>query len=144
MSLVFYHILTAVIGVLLFTAGVIDIMKKQVSRRFIIVLAFVCVAAVLCRGDFSIIDAAGGMAVGLCAIALSFVSGEQLGRGDGIVIAVVGLVLGGRKCLAAVSVASLMMCVAAILTLVLRKGDRHTRLPFLPALFAGYVFCMVM
>lgn len=144
MKQVFYHILTAVVGILLFAAGITDIRMKQVGRRFIVVLGFACVAAVACKGDFSIMDAAGGVAVGLCAIGLSYVSGEQLGRGDGIVIAVVGLVLGGRKCLAAVSVASLMMCVAAILTLVLRKGDRHTRLPFLPALFAGYVFCMVM
>ena len=61
--------------------------------------------------------------------------------GDGIVIAVIGLVLGFRRCLAVVSVASLEMCAAAIVVLLFKKGNRRTQLAFLPALFVGYVLC---
>ena len=69
------------------------------------------------------------------------ISREQIGRGDGIVIAVIGLVLGFRRCLAVVSVASLVMCAAAIVVLLFKKGNRRTQLAFLPALFVGYVLC---
>ena len=86
-------------------------------------------------------DAAGGLAIGLCAIGISMASREQIGRGDGIVIAAVGFVLGVRKCLAVVSTASILMCAAAIIVLIMKKGNRRTRLAFLPALFAGYVVC---
>lgn len=143
MLLVLYTILMAIVGILLFIAGIADIRKKQISRRFILVLGIVCAAAALCKQDFGIFDAAGGAVIGLCAIGLSVASKEQIGRGDGMVMAAAGLVLGGRRCLAAVSMASFLMCIVAIVVLVLKKGGRGTRLAFLPALFVGYVLCLV-
>lgn len=137
-----YHILIMVIGVLLFAAGITDIRKKQISRRFLLVLLPVCLAAARLKADFGVSDALGGMAVGLCAVGISMMSREQIGRGDGLVIAAVGLVLGAPGCLAAVCAASLMMCAAAIAVLIFKKGNRRTRLPFLPAIFAGYVLCV--
>ena len=136
-----YQILIVAIGILLFIAGVSDIKKRQVNRRFLLTLMVVCLAAVLFKSDFGIMDAAGGLAIGLCAIGISMASREQIGRGDGIVIAAVGFVLGVRKCLAVVSTASILMCAAAIIVLIMKKGNRRTRLAFLPALFAGYVVC---
>lgn len=143
MLLVLYNILMAAVGILLFIAGITDIKKKQISSKFILVLALVCTAAALCKKDFGIIEAAGGVAIGLCAIGLSVASRGQIGKGDGMVMAATGLVLGGRGCLAAVSMASLLMCIVAIVVLALRKGRRGTRLAFLPALFVGYVLCLI-
>lgn len=136
-----YHVLAVTVGILLFAAAMIDIRKKQINRAFLMLLAVVCTTAAVMRGKAGIMDAAGGMAVGLCVVGISMMSREQIGRGDGIVIAAVGLVLGFRRCLAAVSVASLLMCVAAVVVLLLKKGNRHTQLAFLPALFVGYVLC---
>lgn len=138
MYYIMYRILTAVIGILLFIAGITDIRKKQISRKLLLALLLVCIAAVMLKEDFGIFDAAGGLAIGLCAIGISMVSREQIGMGDGIVIAVVGLVLGTRRCLAVVSTASFLMCIVAIAILIIKKGNRHTRLAFLPALFIGY------
>lgn len=137
-----YHILIMVIGVLLFAAGITDIRKKQISRGWILALLVVCLAAVWFKGDFELFDMLGGMTVGLCAVGLSMMSRGQIGRGDGLVITAIGIVLGGNRCLAVVSSASFMMCAAAIAVLALKKGNRHTRLPFLPAVFAGYALCV--
>lgn len=143
MYFMIYRVLIVTVGVLLLAAGITDIRKRQISRRFLMLLMLVCIAAVLFRGSFAIMDAAGGIAIGFCVIGISMISREQIGRGDGIVIAMIGLVLGFRRCLAAVSVASLLMSAAAIVVLLFKKGNRRTQLAFLPALFVGYVLCGV-
>lgn len=143
MYFMIYRVLSVTVGVLLLAAGITDIRKRQISRRFLMLLMLVCIAAVLFRGSFAIMDAAGGIAIGFCVIGISMISREQIGRGDGIVIAMIGLVLGFRRCLAAVSVASLLMSAAAIVVLLFKKGNRRTQLAFLPALFVGYVLCGV-
>ena len=89
----------------------------------------------------NILNTIGGLTIGLCVIGISITSKEQIGKGDGIVIPAIGLVLGARRCLIVVCIASLLMSLVAISILLFRRGNRQTRLPFLPAVFAGYVFC---
>lgn len=142
MQLHIYRAFMFLIGVLLFVAGIVDIQKREVSRRQLWLLLFACCAVLPLKEDFNAFDTMGGLAVGLCAVGLSVATREQIGRGDGIVIAAVGIVLGARKCLWLVFAASFMMCAAAILVLLLKRGGRQTKLPFLPAIFAGYLLCM--
>lgn len=142
MQLTIYRVFMVLIGALLFVAGIVDIRNRQISRKQILILLFVCCAALPLKKDLNIFDAVGGLAVGLCAIGVSVATREQIGKGDGIVIAAVGLVLGARKCIWLVFIASFMMCTAAIFVLLLKKGGRQTRLPFLPAIFAGYLLCI--
>lgn len=138
MNIIIYKILIIMIGILLLAAGITDIRRKQISRGMIAVLLLVCLAAIPFKADYHLYDAAGGLAVGICVIAVSVVSREQIGRGDGMVIAAIGLVLGAYSCMMVVCVASLLMCVVSIAVLVLKKGTKQTRLPFLPAVFVSY------
>lgn len=138
-----YDILIVVIGILLFAAGIIDIKKRLINRRFLLLLLLVCLATAPLKKNFGIWDTLGGLSVGLCAIGVSMISRGQIGKGDGYVIAAVGIVLGLRRCLAVVSIALLMMCMVAMIILALKKGNRHTKLPFLPAVFVGYMVCMM-
>jgi len=142
-QLVIYKVLMATIGLLLFAAGIVDIRKKQISRKQIVILMLVCCAVIPLKPDFGIFDAAGGLTIGLCAIGLSAATREQIGKGDGIVIAAIGIALGVRRCLWVVLTASLIMCVAAILVLLFKKGGRQTKLAFLPAVFVGYFLCVI-
>lgn len=137
-----------IIAVLLFMAGAMDLKSKTISREMILVLMIVCFAGafikVFINKEFGIWEIIGGVLIGFCAIGLSMVSREQIGRGDGLVIIAIGLVLGFRKCLFAVCMASIIMTLVSVIVLILRKGNRNTRLPFIPALFAGYVMCMTV
>lgn len=144
MQLVFYKVVMAVIGILLFMAGIIDMRKRQICRGMLLALLLVCCIAVPFKKNFGVLDAFGGLAVGLCAIGISIATREQIGKGDGIVIAAVGIALGARKCLLVVFAASFVMCIAAVVVLLFRKGGRQTRLPFLPAIFAGYLLCVIL
>lgn len=142
-QLMIYKIVMAVIGLLLFVAGIMDIRTRQISRKQILLLLFVCCAVIPFKENFNLMDAVGGGTIGLCAIGLSIATRDQVGKGDGIVIAAVGIALGARRCLWVVFAASFVMCVTAIFVLLLRRGGRQTKLPFLPAVFVGYVLCMV-
>lgn len=144
LQLISYRVLMAAIGFLLLVAGIADIRKRQISRAQILVLLLVCCAVIPLKKEFGVIDAVGGFTVGLCAIGVSIATREQIGKGDGIVIAAVGIALGARKCLLVVFSASFMMSVVAIVVLVFRRGGRETRLPFLPAIFAGYLLCVLL
>lgn len=135
-------------GLLLFVAGIMDLKSKTIRREIILVLMAVCFAGAFLRvyvnKEFGLWEVAGGVLIGLCAIGVSMASEEQIGRGDGLVIAAIGLILGFRKCLFAVCMASIIMTLVSVIILILRKGNRKTRLPFIPALFAGYVLCMTV
>lgn len=140
--------IAVIIGMLLFVAGAMDLKSKTISRGIIFVLMIVCFAGafikVFINKEFGIWEIIGGVLIGFCAIGLSMVSRDQIGRGDGLVIAAIGLMLGFRKCLFAVCMASIIMTLVSVIVLILRKGNRNTRLPFVPALFAGYVMCMTV
>jgi leader peptidase (prepilin peptidase)/N-methyltransferase len=84
-----------------------------------------------------------GTLVGICAIGISIISDGQIGRGDGYVIASLGLVLGFRGSLVVVCISSMVMCIIAVIMLIFKKGNRKTKLPFIPALFAGYVIFVI-
>lgn len=141
-------IIAVTIGVLLFVAGAMDLKSKTISRGIILVLMIFCFAGafikVFINKEVGIWEIIGGVLIGLCAIGLSMVSREQIGRGDGLVIVAIGLMLGFRKCLFAVCMASIIMTLVSVIVLILRKGNKNTRLPFIPALFAGYVICMTV
>ena len=143
-QLIIYKVLMVVIGILLFVAGIVDIRKRQISRVQILILLLVCFAVIPLKRDSGIADAVGGLSIGLVAIGVSIATREQIGMGDGIVIAEVGIALGARKCFLAVCTASIVMCAAAILVLLFKKGGRQTKLPFLPAIFAGYLLCVLV
>ena len=136
--------IAVVIGLLLLVAAVMDLKSKSISRGFLFILMLVSVASIFVRADFDIWNVVGGALIGLCAVGVSMISGEQIGRGDGLVIIALGIVLGFRECLASVCLASLIMALISVVILILKKGNRKTKLPFIPALFVGYVTCMLL
>jgi leader peptidase (prepilin peptidase)/N-methyltransferase len=128
-----------IIGIMLLGAGIVDIRSLKVSRAFIIVLFLACIAAFATSENPNIISALSGASIGLCAIGMSFIAGEQIGRGDGLVIMAIGLLAGFRWCLTVVCIASVIMSIVAIVMLIFKKGNKKTKLPFIPALFVGYI-----
>jgi Flp pilus assembly protein, protease CpaA len=141
MQLLIQNGLIIIIGGLLFLAGITDIRKQMVSRRLLWILFLVCLITVPFMTNHNILSIVGGIIIGFCTIGISIASKEQIGKGDGIVITAIGLVFGARRCLIVVCIASFLMAVVAIGIVLFRRGNRQTRLPFLPAVFAGYAFC---
>lgn len=126
-------------GLLLLLAGLEDMRKKEIRVFYIIIMGLVALGGCFVRQNHSWYGALGGFLIGLCLIGISLISKEQIGKGDGMVIAALGILCGVRNTLGMVCFASLFMLIPAFVVMILKKGGKKTRLPFLPALFLGYI-----
>lgn len=131
-------------GLLLFLAGIEDVRKKEIRIIYIVAMAFVACFGCCFRQNQNWYGALGGVLIGLCMLGISLISDEQIGKGDGLVIAAMGLFCGVRNTLGMVCFASLFMLPAALVALLIKKGNKKIRLPFLPALFLGYVVTLLL
>lgn len=137
-----HGILMIIIGIMLFIAGIMDIRSMKISRKYILVLIMVCIVSALTRERIDIFGVVGGILIGLCIMGISMISDGHIGRGDGLVIGALGIALGFRGCLIAVCIASLIMCIVSVVILILKRGNKNTKLPYVPALFVGYLAYM--
>lgn len=127
------------ISVILLIAAIMDIKSKRVKTGLVVVLGLFCVFSVVLNKNVNIWEICGGIALGLSMIGLSVITNNQIGKGDGMVIAMLGISLGFRDCLMVIAFASVVMAFLSIVLLLLKKANKKTRLPFIPALFISFV-----
>lgn len=127
------------ISVILLIAAIMDIKSKRVKTGLVVVLGLFCVFSVVLNKNVNIWEICGGIAIGLSMIGLSMITNNQIGKGDGMVIAMLGIALGFRDCLMVISFASVVMAFVSIFLLIIKKANKKTRLPFIPALFISFV-----
>ena len=108
------------IGAVLFMAAIMDIKNKKVKISFIVVLGLFCVFSVILNKNVNIWEICGGIAIGLSMIGLSMITNNQIGKGDGMVIAMLGIALGFRDCLMVISFASVVMAFVSIFLLIIK------------------------
>lgn len=80
---------------------------------------------------------------GLGLLTTAFVTKEAVGYGDGLVVLFCGLVLDIQVTISLVFVALILSAVASLVILVIKKGNRSTRLPFMPFLLAAWVMLLL-
>lgn len=133
-----------IVGMLLLIMSIQDIRKCEISNRWIVILAVVCGVGGFCLRELSWVEILSGCSIGLCLLGVSILTQEQIGAGDGLVMAGLGLLMGVIKTLTILSVASLIMALVSIILIITRRGTRKMKLPFLPAISVGYVLCMLI
>lgn len=136
--------MVGIMALLLLVAAVEDIREKKVHRWLLLIMLMVGVVGggSACIGQSSNLwQLLGGLMPGLCMLGFSLISGGQIGMADGLIITALGVLCGARDCMVVVSIASMVMALISVVILSIRRGNRHTRLPFVPALFVGY--CVV-
>lgn len=133
-----------IIGFLLLLMSIQDIRKREISNKYIVLLAIFSMIGGYVVRQLSWMDMLGGCSMGLCLVGISVLTREQIGAGDGLVVAALGLLIGAMKTLSMLSIASLLMAMVAIVLIVIRKGNKKMKLPFLPAISVGYVVCMMI
>lgn len=85
-----------------------------------------------------------GMSVGMILLGISFLSGEALGYGDGMVVLVTGVFCGIKITLVTICIAFLVMSVLAI-GIFIKKGFYYkTKVPFVPCILAGFLGGMLL
>lgn len=92
----------------------------------------------------SIVDVISGMSVGLVFLLFSYISGEVIGYGDGMVILVTGVFCGIKRTVITVCIAFLFISVSAMF-LFMRKGFFYKKeVPFVPCILAGFIGGMML
>lgn len=80
-----------------------------------------------------------GISIGVIICILSKATGNRIGSGDGLIIAVIGMFMGLRATLFCTGAAFLLASVAALFLLCIKRAGRNYNMPFVPYIFAAYV-----
>lgn len=89
--------------------------------------------------DASVISVGLAFLPGVIALILSYITREQIGYGDGLLLLAMGGCLGLRQVMMIVGIALGASFVVSVALVLLRKAGRNQKLPFVPFLFAGWI-----
>ena len=133
----------SVIVILYLTAASAEDIKQRTMDLRLLAFATIPVILLFAVGNeqLHLMPRLLGLIPGLLIVAMSFISGQEIGTGDGVVTAWLGAVIGMVSLMEVLMFASFgLFAVSAIYML---KGRRKIRLPFIPFLFGGFVICFV-
>lgn len=131
-------------GVVLFLllCSVQDIKEKKLSVRMLVLsgILFLVLSLVFERISWErrIVNLMPGMA----ALALAFLTREQIGYGDAACLIVLGNVISARSLSGAILIGLLLTDLCSVVLFVQKKANRRTMLPFMPFLTAG-MLCQI-
>ena len=115
-----------------------DIKTKTVPVAAVVVVAVGALIYRLFEG-VSLGTLMAGLVPGIVVLVLSYATEEDIGLGDGLVLCMLGVFCGWRRCLAVFGMALMLSGILAVILLVCRRVGRKTELPFLPGLVLGYL-----
>lgn len=75
---------------------------------------------------------------GAVFLLISLLGKQSVGYGDGMVILLLGILLGISRCVAVIFMGLIFCSIVSIFILLLKKGNRRTKLPFMPFLLAAW------
>lgn len=93
----------------------------------------------LFAGEYTLVDLAGGAAVGLVVVLIAACSGECVGMGDGLMLMASGIFLGFWRNLELLITALLFVGGVALFLIVVKRKKKDYRVPFIPFLLAAYL-----
>jgi leader peptidase (prepilin peptidase)/N-methyltransferase len=131
--------------VLLFLAlcAYCDLKALQIPVRLVASFGFVSVVLCYGGGGFANGEFLLRLVPGVVFLLLAFLTREAVGYGDGLVLLPVCLLLEMKAIMVLVMLALLLCAIISLIIMILKKGGRQTRLPFMPFLLAawGIIIC---
>ena len=121
-----------------------DLKCKHVPKTYLYVFSVAAVAYLL--SDFiyckDLIEICSGMLPGCVGLLLAFITREQIGYGDGIVILLAGLFLSAKAVITIVFFAFIFVTILSILLLITHHAGRKSKIPLIPFLLVGQIVCI--
>lgn len=124
---------------ILIISAVYDIRNKTVSLPILIIAGTISLICGICQLFFNttIYSEIYSLLPGAFFLALSYLTKEQIGYGDGLMILFIGPVFGLINVLIGLCAAFVISALFSIALLIFKKAGKKTSLPFLPFLTAG-------
>lgn len=132
-----------VLLILLIICAVEDLKRKEVTATYILFFGSVGVVLHLVYANCSIYSMLLGMLLGIGMMAVSFLSQGSIGIGDGILLTVTGVYLGGYENLELFLLGLFLAGIWSLGLLVLKKKQRKDKIAFMPFLLVAYA-CMLV
>lgn len=133
----------AILLILLFICAMEDLKRKEVTVMYILLFGIIGVVSHLFYPNCSIYSILWGLLLGLSIMAVSLFSRGNIGMGDGILLTVTGVYLGGYKNLELFLTGLFLAGIWSLGLLVLKKKKRKEKIAFMPFLLIAYAFMLV-
>lgn len=121
-----------------------DIRKKTISVQYLPVFALAGVCIHLYLQDMTVIQMMFGMLLGLGILGVSWITEESIGIGDGILLIVSGIFLGGVDNFELLCISLLYTALFSLLMLMFGICKKNQEIPFVPFLFLAYITMIFM
>lgn len=134
-----------IVFLFLIVGMVLDFKNKSIPKEYVYVWSLVAIAYAifyLINGK-SILGMVIALIPGVVSLFLSFVTKEQIGIGDGIVILLAGFFLNIKDVIGMVFVALIVLTIVTMVFLVTHLVSGKSRIPFIPFLFVGHLVCVL-
>lgn len=133
----------AILLILLFICAMEDLKRKEVTVMYILLFGIIGVVLHLFYPNCSIYSILWGLLLGISIMAVSLFSRGNIGMGDGILLTVTGVYLGGYKNLELFLTGLFLAGIWSLGLLVLKKKKRKEKIAFMPFLLIAYAFMLV-
>lgn len=116
-----------------------DIRKREISSMWIILLGVIGVPIMTALGEFRSALFLIRFVPGVVCVMLAWVTREQIGYGDALLLLVLGFYLDVNLLMNVCMVAMTLVGILSLVLLVVAKQSRKSELPLIPFILLGYL-----
>lgn len=80
---------------------------------------------------------------GIIMLAISKITQEQIGYGDGLLMMILGLYLGWKDLIVVFSISLIIIMAASVMIYIFRSKLKYKGIPFIPFLFISYLLVFI-
>jgi leader peptidase (prepilin peptidase)/N-methyltransferase len=132
------------LGIFLAISAIIDIKRKEVSIKILIVFGVVGLIFYIIGQPISLLEEVGGVVIGVLILLLYRITKGEIGEGDGWLLIVTGIFLGISRNFELLMSGLLLAAVCSLFLLLFKKAGKKKEIPFIPFLFLGYMGMVIL
>ncbi len=128
-----------ILGIFLLICSLTDLKSREIKPVILCLFAAAGVILYITYRPVGLFEEIAGIFIGLFFVAVAVLTDEKLGLGDGLLMCVTGIYLGGRENAMLIMIAMFLSALFSAGVLILKKADKKTRLAFVPFVFAAFL-----
>ena len=138
------NVMEICLGILLLICAVTDLKTKEISMRILLIFGALGIVIYILESQNSVVEEIVGILVGIGVLIICRLTRGEIGAGDGFLIIVTGIFLGGMKNIELLMGGFLLAALWALILVIFRKVNWKKELPFVPFLFLSFIGMVVL
>ncbi len=121
-----------------------DVRTKKIPIMLLVCFGAAGIIINIFLPEYTVKELAFGVAIGVALWGISYVTGGQIGSGDGLLFMVTGLLIGGINNFVLLLWSTALCAVVSAVLLFAKRVSRKDRIPFVPFVLLAYVGQVVL